>query len=95
MESRSTPAPARTTWPRLLAALLLRAVVRPPLAWDLIAVAWAFRRRDWTTRPPFLPLPDPPYLRWRMYTAYGDERAVPPVEDVVRFARWRRKLLRL
>jgi hypothetical protein len=30
-----------------------------------------------------------------MYTAYGDEAAVPPVEDVVRFARWRRKLLTL
>jgi hypothetical protein len=23
-----------------------------------------------------------------MYTAYGDERAVPPVEDVIRYARW-------
>jgi hypothetical protein len=30
-----------------------------------------------------------------MYTAYGDEDAVPPVEDVVRFARWRREVMRL
>jgi hypothetical protein len=30
-----------------------------------------------------------------MYTAYGDEAAVPPADDVVRFARWRRRLLRL
>jgi hypothetical protein len=30
-----------------------------------------------------------------MYTAYGDEDAVPPLEDVIRFARWRRKLLDL
>jgi hypothetical protein len=30
-----------------------------------------------------------------MYTAYGDEMAVPPVRDVERFARWRRELLRL
>jgi len=30
-----------------------------------------------------------------MYTAYGDENAVPPAEDVIRFAQWRRKLLRL
>ena len=29
-------------------------------------------------RPPFLPLPDREYLRWRMYTAYADEAAVPP-----------------
>jgi hypothetical protein len=30
-----------------------------------------------------------------MYTAYGREDAVPPVEDVVRFARWRRETMRL
>jgi len=29
-----------------------------------------------------------------MYTAYGDEAAVPPVADVLRVARWRRDLLR-
>jgi hypothetical protein len=23
-----------------------------------------------------------------MYTAYGDADAVPPVEDVIRYARW-------
>jgi len=27
-------------------------------------------------------------VRWRMYTAYGDERAVPPVRDVIAYARW-------
>jgi hypothetical protein len=96
MESRPAtahPAPAR--WPQTLAALTTRALLRPRLAWDLFATAWAFRRRHWLTRPPFLPLPDPEYLRWRMYTAYGNEEAVPPVEDVIRFAQWRRKLLRL
>jgi hypothetical protein len=30
-----------------------------------------------------------------MFTAYGDEAAVPPVDDVVRFARWRRETMRL
>jgi hypothetical protein len=30
-----------------------------------------------------------------MYTAYGDEEALPPADDVIRFAAWRRKLLRL
>jgi hypothetical protein len=37
---------------------------------------------------PFLPLPATDYLRWRMLTAYGDENAVPPADDVIRFARW-------
>jgi hypothetical protein len=29
-----------------------------------------------------------------MYTAYADEQAVPPIDDVIRFARWRRDLFR-
>ena len=40
------------------------------------------------TRFPFLPLPDREYVRWRMLTAYGDEDAVPPAADIVRYARW-------
>ena len=39
-------------------------------------------------------MPDRTYLRWRMLTAYGDPDAVPPIEDVIRFARWRRDLFR-
>jgi hypothetical protein len=71
------------------------ALLRPRLALDLVATAWAFRRRRWWARPPFLPLPDRKYLRWRMYTAYADEEAVPPAEDVVRFATWRRETMGL
>jgi hypothetical protein len=87
--------PAAATWAGLAVRLTIRAAVRPRLALDLLGTAWAFRRRDWPRRPPFLPLPSREYLRWRMYTAYGDENAVPPAEDVIRFAQWRRKLLRL
>jgi hypothetical protein len=79
----------------LVLGLVARAALRPGLALDLLAAAWSFRRRSWWRRPPFLPLPSTEYLRWRMYTAYGDEAAVPPADDVVRFARWRRRLLRL
>ena len=75
--------------------LAARAALRPRLAVDLVRTAWVFRRRGWHRRPPFLPLPDPTYLRWRMYTAYADEQAVPPAEDVVRFARWRRETMGL
>ncbi|HXE57743.1 MAG TPA: hypothetical protein VNK43_07075 [Gemmatimonadales bacterium] len=86
---------SRPTWLRLALALALRALVRPRLAIDLLRTAWAFRRRAWWMSPPFLPLPDRTYLRWRMHTAYGDEEAVPPADDVVRFARWRRETMRL
>jgi hypothetical protein len=30
-----------------------------------------------------------------MFTAYGDEDAVPPAQDVVNFARWRRETMGL
>ena len=91
----STPPASRGSWRTLAFGLAARAVLRPRLALDLLAAAWAFRRRDWHTRAPFLPLPDREYLRWRMYTAYGEEDAVPPVEDVIAFARWRRETMRL
>ena len=83
------------SWAALTARLALRAAVRPRLALDLLRTAWAFRRRGWWRGPPFLPLPDRTYLGWRMYTAYADESAVPPADDVVRFARWRRETMGL
>ncbi len=85
--------PPTYSWTGLTMRLTLRALVNPRLAVDLLRTAWAFRRRGWLTRFPFLPLPDATYLRWRMYTAYADEEAVPPVEDVIGFARWRRETM--
>ena len=68
-----------------------RSIFRPRLALSLIKVAWRFRSRHWYTRFPFLPLPDPTYIRWRMFTAYGDHEAVPPAGDVERYAKWAAK----
>lgn len=75
-------------WLRLFAALALRCLRHPTLAVDLLRVAWRLRARRWYARAPFLPLPSRAYVAWRMYTAYGDERAVPPPRDVERYARW-------
>ena len=75
-------------WLRLSTSLALRSLRHPATGVALLRVAWRFRRRDWWRHAPFLPLPPSEYVRWRMYTAYGDEAAVPPVEDVVRYARW-------
>jgi hypothetical protein len=83
------------SWAGLTFRLIGRALLSPRLAVDLSRTAWAFRRRHWLSQAPFLPLPDRRYLRWRMYTAYGDENAVPPTLDVVRFARWRREVMHL
>jgi len=76
------------TWERLSLALALRSVIHPTLALDLVRVAWRFRARGWYRRAPFLPLPDATYLRWRMYTAYGDFDAVPSPQEVERYVRW-------
>jgi hypothetical protein len=65
-----------------------RIIARPGLAVDLARVAWRFRRRDWYTRLPFLPLPADDYVRWRMYTAFGTEEAKPSPNDLERYARW-------
>ncbi len=89
------PSLRASSWWRLTLVLALRAAVRPRLALDLLRLLWAFRARGWYRRWPFLPLPPAEYIRWRMYTAYGDERTVPPVNDVVRFARWRREVMHL
>jgi hypothetical protein len=83
------------SWSALYGRLALRAVANPRLALDLLRLTWSFRARDWYRRPPFLPLPPREYLRWRMFTAYGDEAAVPPLGDVINFARWRRETMRL
>jgi hypothetical protein len=83
------------SWAAFYLRLGARAIASPRLALDLLRLAWSFRARDWFRRFPFLPLPPRDYLRWRMYTAYGDERAIPPVDDVVRFARWRRETMGL
>ena len=83
------------SWPSLVLRLFGRGLANPRLGIDLLRTAWAFRRRAWWSRPPFLPLPDRGYLRWRMYTAYADESAVPPAADVIRFARWRRETMGL
>lgn len=74
-------------WPLAL-RLTWRGLKNPRTAAALVRVGWRFRSRDWYSRFPFLPLPSREYMRWRMYTAYGDERAVPPADDVVRYARW-------
>ena len=93
--SADSPAPFRgsSSWGALAGGAAARALLSPRLAFDLLRAAWAFRRRGWWSRPPFLPLPDRTYLRWRMYTAYGREDAVPPLDDLIRFVRWRRETM--
>ena len=84
MSTPTTP----SSWLRLTLTLAARGIRHPGVAADLLRVAWRFRDRRWYRRFPFLPLPARDYVRWRMHTAYGTYDAVPPADDVVRYARW-------
>lgn len=76
----------------LFLALFL-AVLRRPSLW-IVGVVQVFRlaRRGWWRRPPFLPLPDREYLRFRLQTGYGgDPPPGPRPADVVTYLRWCRE----
>lgn len=65
-------------------------VARHPSLWRIgLRQAAVLAPSGWWHRPPFLPLPDPDYLRFRMETAYGgagDQMPVPA--DLVTYLRW-------
>lgn len=66
---------------------------RPSLWPTALAQALRLARPRWWRRPPFLPLPDPDYLRFRFRTAYGSE-GDPEPEDVIAYLRWCREFPR-
>ncbi len=75
-------------------SLVVLAFRRPAVIPALLATGWAFRRRGWHRRPPFLPLPSASFLRWRLDTAYGDPSARPPMDEAERFLRWASRMRR-
>ena len=76
--------PART-W----AGPVLVALVRRPGLWAT-AVRQVVRLAPtgWWRRRPWLPVPDPAYLRFRLVTQYGDGDHPPEPADVVTYLRW-------
>ena len=65
-----------------------------PSLWPTAAVqAVRLARPGWWRRSPFLPLPDPDYLEFRLRTAYGPG-GVPPPADVVAYLGWCREFPR-
>ncbi|HVW33706.1 MAG TPA: hypothetical protein VHL53_14300 [Acidimicrobiia bacterium] len=66
-------------------------VLRRPGLWP-IALRQALRlaRPGWWRRAPFLPLPDPDYVRFRLQTAYGP-RGEPAPADLAAYLHWCRE----
>ena len=67
-----------------------RAVLRHPSLWWIgLRQALVLAQPGWWHRPPFLPLPAPAYLRFRLETVYGGagDRPLEP-EDLLEYLRW-------
>jgi hypothetical protein len=75
--------PDFTFWVRATLLVLAR-----PRLW-LVAVRQALRlaRPQWWTRAPFVPVPDPDYLRFRFETQYG-ATGRPDPRDLVTYLEW-------
>jgi len=71
------------------------AVARRPDLWlHALRALFAFARRGWWRRFPFLPVPDSGYMAFRRFTAYGSaDHPLAPV-DVIAFLEWRRTVTR-
>ena len=65
----------------------LLVLARPSLWWTALHQAVRLARPRWWTRPPFLPVPDPDYLRFRFETQYGSDGRPDP-HDLVDYLRW-------
>lgn len=76
-----------TGWPATVAALARR----PGLWPTAVGQARRLRRRRWWARPPFLPVPDRDWLRFRLETQYGDPAHPPVAADVVTWLEWARR----
>jgi len=75
-----------TTW------AVVRAVGARPSVWrEAVRTGRRLVPDRWWARPPFVPVPPGPYLRFRLETQYGGTGRPEP-EDVVSYLRWCRAL---
>jgi hypothetical protein len=71
-------------WWLTVAAVLVR---RPDLWATAVRQAFRLASPGWWRRPPFLPVPDAGYLRFRLETQYGSDHEPEP-GDVVTYLHW-------
>lgn len=63
-------------------------LVRPRLWPTAIIQAFRMAPRRWWRRKPYLPVPDPAYLRFRLQTQYGTDSVEPTSDDLVAYLEW-------
>jgi hypothetical protein len=86
-EAPVEPAPGVARGRRWLVGTVAAVAARPTLWATAVGQVRRLAAPGWWRRRPFLPLPDPDYLRFRLTTAYGDDRRPEP-EDVVTYLQW-------
>jgi hypothetical protein len=79
--------PGASFWVRATALVLLR----PGLWFTALRQAVRLAPERWWARSPFLPLPDPDYLRFRFETQYGSGGRPDP-HDLVTYLQWCREI---
>jgi hypothetical protein len=80
---------------RWAARAALAVLAHPSLWWTGLRQAFVLAAPGWWRRPPFLPLPAPDYLRFRLETVYGGAGDGPlEPEHLVGYLRWCRDLPR-
>jgi len=63
--------------------------VRPALWGTAVTQLFRLATPGWWRRAPFLPLPSPDYLRFRLVTIYGGTGDVDPeVADLIAYLEW-------
>jgi hypothetical protein len=72
---------------RWLVRTLLVVLARPRLWGIAIRQSLRLARPGWWRRPPFLPVPDAAYLRFRLLTMYGSDQEPDPA-DIVPYLEW-------
>jgi hypothetical protein len=79
------PSPLTGRWLVRAGATLAR---HPGLWGTGIRQALTLAPAGWWRRAPFLPVPDPAYLHFRLQTAYGDPARSPEPADLVTYLHW-------
>jgi hypothetical protein len=79
--------PDRLLAPRDALGIVGAVLVRPRLWGVALRQIGRMRRPAWWRRPPFLPVPDRDYLRFRLVTQYGSDAPAEP-GDVVTYLDW-------
>lgn len=69
-------------------------LVRPRLWGTALRQAGRLAPPGWWKRAPFLPVPDPDYLAFRMETQYGSAAHAPEAADLVAYLEWCRAMER-